>query len=437
MTNCHRTIWICFVLLLFPIGAAWSQDVQSIEEHLSVFVQGQSLYKPNDLAGSRDEALKNLFEQAVTQAIGSVWAPNKIAAEFGAIQNRVLKSPQQYVQNYQVLSELSEGDFYKIRAEVTVSMDALRNGLKDLNSSREEPSSKEAGTGGEGAETTGPDDAARDGSSPVVTILPTPESPGASNANLPVFKRKVLWAAAENIDGDWRLSVDDESAPGIFAASMLQESQNYDIALVLPEENSLHIEANGKASLKDAVSSAQAAGAQCVVTGSVSLENTVENQQMLKTDLRILNSVTMQEMGKIRMERPVGAFSPDERAMETAALTAPELDRILREAAQAKPHSTISIGDAQDLTLIIQSYQSLSNWEELERVLRENFKSLKVKGLELGPEEIRVHLEGVDAQLPSLLEGLHLRSGVQVHVKDYSQEKRALTVELASGGASS
>jgi hypothetical protein len=123
--------------------------------------------------------------------------------------------------------------------------------------------------------------------------------------------------------------------------------------------------------------------------------------------------------------------------METAALTAPEMDRILREAAQARPQSTVSIGDAQELTLIVQSYQSLSNWEELERILRENFKSLKVKGLELGPDEIRAHLAGVDAQLPSLLEGVRLRNGMQVHVKDYSQEKRALTVVLATGGASS
>lgn len=436
MTNRHKMIWIFLTLLLFPFGMARGQDVQSLEDHLSVFAQGEAVNKPNDLAGSRDEALKSLFEQAVTQAVGSVWKPNKIASDFAALQSKILKNSQRYVQNYQVLSELSEGDFYKIRAEVTISMDALLNSLKDLESNREEPSSSGPQTGSD-EESPKPGGGAPDNASPVVTILPTPGSPDAQNANLPVFKRKVLWAAAEKINGDWRMSSDDGSPPGIFAASMLQESQNYDIALVLPEEDSLHMESDGKTSVKDAVSSAQAAGAQCVVMGSVSLVSQGESQQLLRTDLRILNSVTMQEMGKVQMERPIGASSPDECAMETAALAAPEMDRILREAAQAKPQPTVSIGDAQELTLIIQSYQSLSNWEELERTLRENFKSLKVKGLELGPDEIRAHLSGVDAQLPSLLEGVRLRNGMQVHVKDYSQEKRALTVVLESGGASS
>jgi hypothetical protein len=95
----------------------------------------------------------------------------------------------------------------------------------------------------------------------------------------------------------------------------------------------------------------------------------------------------------------------------------------------------VSIGDTGSLTLVVNSYQSLSNWEELERILRENLKSLKVKDMELGPEEIRARLEGVTPDLPSQLEGIRLRDGRQVHVKSYSQQDRTLNVELAPGGS--
>lgn len=429
-----RMVIFLLSLMLLSNGAVWSQDAQNLEELTSFFTQGQSIYNANDLAKSRDEALGNLFEQAVTQAIGMIMEPRKIAANYPAIQNSILKRSESYVQNYQVLSESSESGTYKVRAQVSITMDGLRRDLQQLGLDQkqvdlEDDADRDKIIGNLNSENQVLDpDTYKEVSSD--SELPPP-SPATS---LPRFTTKILWAVAEKIGKEWRIARDAESSDAIFALSVFHESQSYDIDLVFDEEQSVQIDSNGSVSLKSAITSAQNADAQAVVIGTAALEKG-SRQQTLKVDLRILRSTTLQEQGEIHLERLVGDATPEERALELAALTVPELERILLQASQAKAPSTVSIGDTGSLTLVVSSYRSLSNWEELERILRENIKSLKVKDMELGPEEIRARLEGVTPELPSQLEGIRLRDGRQVHVKGYSQQDRTLNVELAPGGS--
>jgi hypothetical protein len=419
--------------MLLPNGAAWSQDAQSLEELTSFFTQGQSIYNANDLAKSRGEALGNLFEQAVTQAIGMIMEPRKIAANYPVIQNSILKRSESYVQNYQVLSESSESGTYKVRAQVSITMDGLRRDLQQLGLDQKQVALEDDADRDKNIDNLNSEDQILDPDTGK-GVSPDSELPPSSASSLPRFTTKILWAVAEKIGGEWRIARDAESSDAIFALSVFHESQSYDIDLVFDEEQSVQVDPNGSVSLKSAITSAQDSEAQAVVIGTAALEK--ENrQQTLKVDLRILSSTTLQEQGEVHLERTVGDATPEERALELAALTAPELERILLQASQAKAPSTVSIGDTGSLTLVVNSYQSLSNWEELERILRENLKSLKVKDMELGPEEIRARLEGVTPDLPSQLEGIRLRGGRQVHVKGYSQQDRTLNVELAPGGS--
>jgi hypothetical protein len=55
-----------------------------------------------------------------------------MGSHFAALQAKILKQPERYVQTYQVFSESPSGGLYRVTGQVTVAMDALKNDIQQL-----------------------------------------------------------------------------------------------------------------------------------------------------------------------------------------------------------------------------------------------------------------------------------------------------------------
>jgi hypothetical protein len=360
-----------------------------------------------------------------------------------------LKHGEDYVENYQILSEAPEGNSYRVVAQVTIALTRLREELEKVTPGHgveagpERPPAPESAAG-----------ASSHASTPASTPAPAPAPvPEKAVPELPRFKQKVLWLVPEKWGENWELPAGGEDGRSILAASALQEAKEFDIYMMLPEAGAVAANGGGKVSASEALALAGSTGAQAVAIGTAILDGAGGEKAMLRINVGVFNVATKLSLGEIHLERRLAGAPLDEREMEMGALVVPELARLLRESPRTSPapsqpspvaapappsgESTDAGAVPGELTLVVRGYRHLSNWEELERVLRESFKSIAIKDVEIEPDAVRVRLDGVDPQFPGRLEGAKLPGGLQIHVSGYSAQDQTLNAEFVQSDGSS
>ncbi len=436
-------------IFLLLEGSGFSRASSSDHESRSFSSEGRSAFNAGDLARSRSDAVKNMYENALALALSALVEPAALEARSAAVKSRIMRRSESYVQNYQVSSEGPEGEAYRIQGQVTVAMDALVSDLQTLGFRIRKPPPAEAGSEAQPSaegDPTGEAVSERQGTgtTPGAESSTVADADPAAAPDLPRFKRRVLWAVAEKRDGTWHMSRDSDTPQDILARSMIQESEIYDISLLFPAEDAVRVDSDGAFAEKAAMASARTAETRAVVLGAVTIEPE-GGRQRLKASLRLVNTATYLEYGEIRLERDIGDNGPEEAIMSMAGIVAARMDQLLRETPRPAPEtaadtgvgadagSLVSIGNVDSVTLVVRDYRQISNWEEIENMLRQDYMSLKIKELELGPGAVKAGLGGIDSQLPERLQHLRLRNGLQIQVKEYSAQDNTLDTVLVPG----
>jgi hypothetical protein len=345
-----------------------------------------------------------------------------LGKEYRLIQEKILKQPQRYVQTYQIVSEgPGTGGLYRMTGQVTVSMDLLKKDLMALpmtNSEREpaQTSAKPAEGAGSSARQTG------------VKAQEPGEVAGRTSTRGP----EVFWAVAEKWDQEWHLPGDARDPKGPFAASVFQEAQDYAWRLRFPQPGTLSPDEDGEISASQSLSQATALGLDHVVVGRIALDEIEDGETRMNTTLRLLNTASGKAQGEIHKELAMGDLTSHEAAIELAAFVIPQLDRQLRGTPESSPGTGGSLKpeEAGELVVQIQSSDAYADWLAVEKMLREHFENLQVKGIEIGPEGSFVRLLGVDGSALKNLHGTRLSNGAQLQVSDLGAEGQGLKITL-------
>jgi hypothetical protein len=193
---------------------------------------------------------------------------------------------------------------------------------------------------------------------------------------------------------------------------------------------------------------AQGLGIPEVVIGSVALRQERNKPAKLETSLRVLKVGTGQAAGEISREVGMEELSNREGAGELASRIAPQLNNLLVGAAEGERKTEITGTPAEQSgraasapasdtagrwTVTLPSAQ-YAYWKELERALREQFKTLHVASLEMGTSEGTIRLDGVDGSAISKMNGTSLPSGAQIRIESYSTETRSIKLSFTPPG---
>jgi hypothetical protein len=416
------------MFLLSQGVTVWTAQAQAPATSNVFFSQGQALFNPQELSKSQREALQDLQMQAITQAASTLLSPAQLGKEYQLIQEKILKQPQRYVQNYQIFSESpGTGGLYRITGQVTVSMDLLKKDLMALpvKHSEQGPAPISAQST-EGA-----------GSSVRETELKTHKT-GAAAGKTSTGGPEVFWAVAEKWDEGWHLPGDGRDPEGPFAASAFQEAQDYAWNLRFPQAGTLSPDEDGEVPASQALAQATALGLDHVVVGRILLTETEDGKTRMDSILRVLNTASGKAQGELHKELAMGDLSSHEAAIELAALVIPQLDRQLRGSPESLPRAGGSVKPEElgELVVQIKSSDAYADWLAVEKMLREHFENLQVKGLEIAPEGSLVRLLGVDGNGLKNLHGTRLPNGALVHVGDLGAEGQGFNITLTRSESS-
>jgi hypothetical protein len=406
----RRRFWLWLgVVFLFTQGVAiGSIRAQAQGKPGIFFSQGQAIFDPQDRSKSQHEAVQNFLAQAITQAAATFLSPAQMGKQYPLIQEKILKQPDRYVLTYQLYSENPGLDgLYRVTGQVTVAMDTLKKDLMSLglaHAEAETPQTEVLPLEPEGSVSN--------------KALTKPGKAGEAAGETSTSRPEILWAVSEKWDHEWHMPGSRRDPEGLFAASVLQESQDYGWTIRLPQMGTLTPDPNGEVSPSQAVAQARALGLHYVAIGGVALVPEEGEENRLETTLRLLSVASGKEQVEIRKEWAVGNSSSQEAAIELANFVVPQIDGQLRETFQPSIHTETPATpeEAGELVLQIRSSDAYADWLTLEKTLREQFKNMEVKGLEIRPEEIIVRVSAVDATSLKNLNGTQLPDGVRLNI---------------------
>jgi hypothetical protein len=424
------------------------------------FSQGQAVYDPQDHAKSQQQAIQDFMAQGLTQAMGSFLSPTQMGTQFSEIQKKLLAKPSKYVDSYQVFSENQTDDgMFRVIGQVTVSMDTLRKDLEQsgILSAQQEPKAASApseptnapasAAEGEQAQAEGDRAPSRevDGSHPAAS-QPQPVEEGenrASSRGISATKGEILWVVSEKWDQEWELPTEGNGDRFLFARSLGQEMDERNFSIHLPLTGSVRMDLSGSVPSSQAISLAEGLGIQDVVVGKVSYAQDRDSKQVrLDASLRVIRIGQGKSEFELQKAQSMEDLTNQEGALELARLVAPQLVNLLggprggRVAGGQGPGqggSSEQTGNVGPLTIYLPSTQ-FSYWSELEGILRQQWKNMQINGLEIGPAEGFVKLDGVSGDYILKMSGTSLPSGATLRVDSYSTEAQTMKISFVPPG---
>jgi hypothetical protein len=450
------TIRVCVFLLLGLVFAVRGSCPAAEGAASNVFFsQGQAAYDPQDHAKSRQAAIQDLMVQGITQAMGSFLSPAQMGAQFPEIQKKLLAKPSKYVDSYQVFSESQTDGMFRVIGQVTVSMEALRKDLEQsgILSAQKKPAEEPAPSQAAGAPAAAtPRDQTRDEEEPVgeaenpqpaaAQPQPAQRSEGRqATRGIAATKGEILWVVSEKWEQEWELPTEGAGDRFLFARSLGKEMDGYDFSIHLPMSSSVRMDLSGSVPSSQVISLAEGLGIQDVVVGKVAcVQDRTSKQVTLDASLRVIRIGQGKSEFELHKAQSMEELSNQEGAAALAGLIAPQLSSLLGgpQAARAaggagQAASSPQTGNVGRLTIYLPSTQ-FSYWSEFEGILRRQWKNLQVNGLEIGPAESVVKLDGVGGDSILKMSGTSLPSGATLRVDSYSTEAQTMKISFAPPG---
>lgn len=442
--NRFRSVRLIGTVLAFLLATGFGAGASGAGEGQSAtyFSRGQAIYNAQDKDASRQAAVQDFLIQALTQAMGSFLSPSQLGSELPLLQEKILNNPQRYVETYQVFTETPAEGLYKINGQVTVTMDILK---KDI----EEAGIVVAAGGKPSARASSSESASS--SAPAEPGQARQEQPQASRGII-LTKQELYWAVSEKWDQQWYLPHGKRDPRGLFALGVMQEAQDFDWSIKLPEANGMSIEPNGNVSLPQVLSEAQALGISKAVVGTVGVRKRQDADNSIEARLRLLDVSTGRSLGEIKKTGKPGLASDQDDAVELATQIIPQLDNLLHEEGAggkpgAEPEQAASSEhgsgagksggkEGSQWTLVLHSDQPFVYLEELENLLKDRSKSVQIKEMEVKGNEIKLWIDGIDGQFLSSLQGAGLPSGAKIQVGAVSEESRKVDLSIGASDAS-
>ncbi len=426
-----------FMLCALLIFSTWLYLVQvaaAVEDSrtgnaIALFSQGRSAVDPQNREGSRQEAIRDFLGQAVVQAAARILTPSDLETRYSSLSETIFNHPERFVLSYQISSEgIEEGNVYRIAGQVSIDVDLLKNDL--LRRGPDTPESPSTVTIGVPVEppVAEPADKGQAGG------YPEKNSAGWKK----VFKR-VLWAVAEEWGEKWHLPRSSGDPEATFSAFVSQEVEDFGWSLVFPPSDFAQPYDDGSLNQQEVLAAARARGATYAVLGTLVFGEGPDGGERLTADLAVFHVALAKEVGNLKQELSVDAETAEEKAMELAALTVPQVDRMLgqvdsgaedRRGGESGDEALKDLPRGEGLILRVRSRQPQADWEEIEGVIRRKAGSIQILGLRFGKDGGIVQLQGVDKGALLSLNGLDLQGNATLRVEAPSPDGNILNLTI-------
>jgi hypothetical protein len=96
----------------------------------TIFSVGSSSIRGEDMSAGRDEAVEDSLVAAVTQVLAELMPPETLASHFQVLSESILAHTDQFISDYQMLTETTHASTHRVLVKANVSVQLLKAALK-------------------------------------------------------------------------------------------------------------------------------------------------------------------------------------------------------------------------------------------------------------------------------------------------------------------
>ena len=125
------------ILVAAAIILCGTAAAQRTEDTRTLVVVGAAAIQGSNIAAARDAAIANGLMQAVSLATVDIASPEGFAENFKKLNERLLDRPDEYIQDFKVLSEATFAKHHRVLVQATVAGTKIREALAGAGLLRE------------------------------------------------------------------------------------------------------------------------------------------------------------------------------------------------------------------------------------------------------------------------------------------------------------
>ena len=127
LTITAKTGLIALAALILSCPAARADQDQ---RYATVYTVGSSVVRGEDMSAGRDAALEESLVAAVTQVLAELMPPQTMADHFQMLSDTILAHTDQFISDYQMLTETTQAGTHRVLVKANVSVQQLKAALK-------------------------------------------------------------------------------------------------------------------------------------------------------------------------------------------------------------------------------------------------------------------------------------------------------------------
>ena len=129
------TLGLLCVIFLSPLPSLFSEEPYSLDEAIITIGIGEII--GNDLVSTRERAIEDAQKKAIVQAVAREISLKIMEDNYKILNEKLYLQGQRFIESFKVLSEVPQGNFYRITIQFALSHNDLRNELKKLGITRQ------------------------------------------------------------------------------------------------------------------------------------------------------------------------------------------------------------------------------------------------------------------------------------------------------------
>jgi len=129
------TLGLLCVIFLSPLPSLFSEEPYSLDEAIITIGIGEII--GNDLVSTRERAIEDAQKKAIVQAVAREISLKIMEDNYKILNEKLYLQGQRFIESFKVLSEVPQGNFYRITIQFALSRNDLRNELKKLGITRQ------------------------------------------------------------------------------------------------------------------------------------------------------------------------------------------------------------------------------------------------------------------------------------------------------------
>lgn len=94
--------------------------------------EGVGVIISGDKARARDNAIRESLKKSIEKAVKAFLSPETVADNFQGLNDHIYSKSGDYIQNYKIIEERTDGDYYRARVRAAVIAEGIRNDLESM-----------------------------------------------------------------------------------------------------------------------------------------------------------------------------------------------------------------------------------------------------------------------------------------------------------------